>query len=158
MSISVVHQAYRFALDPTPVQERELASHCGAARFAYNWALAAVKANLDQRQAERCYDIGEDAPTPALGWSLPALRRVWNQAKQQVAPWWRECSKEAFNTGLDGVARGLKNWSDSRNGKRAGRKMGFPRFKSKRRARLSCRFTTGTVRVEPDRHHVTLPR
>ena len=158
MSINVVHQAYRFALDPTPAQERDLASHCGAARFAYNWALAVVKANLDQRQAERSYDTGEDALTPVLGWSLPALRRLWNQAKPQVAPWWRECSKEAFNTGLERVARGLKNWSDSRNGKRAGRKMGFPRFKSKRRAGLSCRFTTGTIRVEPDRHHVTLPR
>lgn len=158
MGMSVVVQAYRFALDPTPAQERDLASHCGAARFAYNWALAAVKANLDQRQAERCYDIGEDALTPSLGWSLPALRRLWNQAKPQVAPWWRECSKEAFNTGLDGVARGLRNWSDSRNGKRAGRKIGFPRFKSKRRAGLSCRFTTGTIRVQPDRHHVTLPR
>jgi IS605 OrfB family transposase len=158
MSMSAVAQAYRFALDPTPAQERDLASHSGAARFAYNWALAAVKANLDQRQAERCYDIDEDALTPVLGWSLPALRRSWNQAKPQVAPWWRECSKEAFNTGLDAVARGLKNWSDSRNGKRAGRKIGFPRFKSKRRAGLSCRFTTGTIRVEPDRHHVTLPR
>jgi putative transposase len=26
------------------------------------------------------------------------------------------------------------------------------------KARLSCRFTTGVVRVEPDRRHVTLPR
>ncbi|WP_162231704.1 helix-turn-helix domain-containing protein [Allosalinactinospora lopnorensis] len=31
-----VTQAYRFALDPTPAQERELASHAGAARFAFN--------------------------------------------------------------------------------------------------------------------------
>src|SRR5262249_18135995 len=158
MSMSAVHQAYRFALDPTPAQERDLASHCGAARFAYNWALAAVKANRDERRAERSYDTGDEALTPVLGWSLPALRRLWNQAKPQVAPWWRECSKEAFNTGLDGVARGLKNWSDSRNGKRAGPKMGFPRFKPKRRAGLSCRFTTGTIPVEPDPHHVTLPR
>lgn len=158
MRMSTVHQAFRFALDPTPAQRRDLTSHCGAARFSYNWALAAAKANLDQRQAERSYGIGEDALTPVLGWSLPALRRLWNQAKSQVAPWWRACSKEAYNTGLDGVARGLRNWSDSRHGKRAGPKVGFPRFKSKRRAGLSCRFSTGTIRVEPDRHHVTLPR
>jgi hypothetical protein len=41
-----------------------------------------------------------------LGWSLYSLRREWNQAKEQVAPWWRECSKEAYNTGLDQLARG----------------------------------------------------
>ncbi|MET7930821.1 helix-turn-helix domain-containing protein, partial [Streptomyces sp. NPDC005349] len=33
-------QAYRFALDPNAVQERALHSHCGAARAAYNWAVA----------------------------------------------------------------------------------------------------------------------
>ena len=42
-------------------------------------------------------------------------------------------------------------------GERAGKAVGFPRFKSAR-ARRSVRFTTGTIRVEPDRHHVTLPR
>jgi putative transposase len=30
----MVMQAYRFALDPTPAQQRSLASHAGAARFA----------------------------------------------------------------------------------------------------------------------------
>jgi transposase len=36
--------------------------------------------------------------------------------------------------------------------------MGFPPFKSRRRATPSVRFTTGAIRVEPDRSHVTLPR
>ncbi|MEU4236805.1 hypothetical protein [Actinoplanes sp. NPDC026619] len=49
---------------------------------------------------------------------MAALRKVWNVAKSEVAPWWPQVSKEAFNTGLDALARGLKNWSDSRSGKR----------------------------------------
>jgi transposase len=93
----MVTQAYRFALDPTAAQARDLERHAGAARFAYNWALAAVRANLGQRAAERSYGLGDDELTPALGWSLPALRRAWNQAKGQAAPWWGECSKEAYN-------------------------------------------------------------
>ncbi|NJP31007.1 IS607 family element RNA-guided endonuclease TnpB [Micromonospora thermarum] len=153
-----VMQAYRFALDPTPGQVRDLERHAGAARFAFNWALAAVKANLAQREVERSYGVADDELTPALGWNLPALRRAWNTAKGQVAPWWAECSKEAFNTGLDGVARALKNFSDSRNGKRAGRRVGFPRFRARRRATPSVRFTTGPIRVEADRKRVTLPR
>ncbi|MBW6435873.1 IS607 family element transposase accessory protein TnpB [Actinoplanes hulinensis] len=52
----------------------------------------------------------------------------------------------------------MKNWADSRSGKRAGRPVGFPRFKSRRRSTSSVRFTTGTIRVEPDRMHVVLPR
>ncbi|WFE54735.1 IS607 family element RNA-guided endonuclease TnpB [Micromonospora sp. WMMD1155] len=93
-----------------------------------------------------------------MSWSLPALRKTWNTAKHEVAPWWRECSKEAFNTGLDALARALRNWADSRSGKRAGRAVGFPRFKSRRRTTASLRFTTGAIRVEPDRTHVVLPR
>jgi IS605 OrfB family transposase len=158
VSAAVVVQAYRFALDPTPSQVRDLHRHAGAARFAFNWALAAVKANIGQRAAERSYGVAEEQLTPALGWSLPALRRVWNQAKGEVAPWWAECSKESYNTGLDGVARALKNFVESRSGTRAGRTMGFPRFRSRRRAAPRVRFTTGTIRVEPDRTHVTLPR
>lgn len=44
------------------------------------------------------------------------------------------------------------------NGTRAGRPVGFPQFKTRRRAALSVRFATGTIRIEPDRKHVALPR
>jgi hypothetical protein len=58
----------------------------GAARFAFNWELAQVRANLAQRAAERSYGVADEDLTLALGWSLPALRRAWNQAKHEVAP------------------------------------------------------------------------
>jgi len=144
-----VRQAYRFALDPTPRQQARLSSAAGGARFAYNWGLALVKQRLD----DRADDQGVVVP-----WTLPALRREWNRAKATAAPWWGENSKEAYNSGLDALARGLKNWAASRNGTRAGPRVGFPRFKRKGHARQSCRFTTGAIRVEADRHHVTLPR
>jgi putative transposase len=145
----LVTQAYKFALDPTPRRQRALRSHCGAARFAYNWGLNLVKQRLDERAA------GQNVEVP---WTLPALRREWNRAKHQVAPWWAENSKEAYNSGLDGLARALANWADSKHGRRNGPRVGFPRRKTKHRTRPSCRLTTGTIRVEPDRHHITLPR
>ena len=40
----------------------------------------------------------------------------------------------------------------------AGAAVGFPRFKTRHRSARSVRFTTGAIRVEPDRHHVVLPR
>lgn len=156
MSLSVTH-AYRFALDPTPSQTRDLLRHAGAARVAFNWGLAQVKANLSQREAERSYGIAGDDLTPSIGWSMYSMRKAWNQMKDEVAPWWAECSKEAYATGLDQLARALKNWSDSKRGKRKGKRVGFPRFKSRRKATPSCRFTTGRIRLEDDRRHVTLP-
>src|SRR5215218_4823051 len=126
--MATVTQAYRFALDPTPIQRRALASHCGAARVADNWGLALVKTRLDQRRT----DLGVQVP-----WTLPELRREWNRAKNEAAPWWAENSKEAYSSGLDGPARALRNWSESRSGRRRGRPVGFPQFKKKGRCRRS---------------------
>jgi putative transposase len=151
-----VLQAYRYALDPAPAQARALASHCGAARKAFNEGLAQVKRCLAQRDAERSYGVPDGQLTP-VPWMLPALRRWWNASKDQLAPWWPDNSKEAYNSGLDALARGLKAFSDSRAGKRRGPKVAFPRFKSRRRGRPTCRFTTGAIRVE-GRSHVVLPR
>jgi IS605 OrfB family transposase len=144
-----VLQAYRFALDPTPRQRRALASHCGAARYAHNWGLELVKARLDQHLTD---------PSAVLPWSSYDLQREWNRAKRDVAPWWPENSKEAYKSGLDALARALRNFSDSKAGRRKGRRMGFPRPKRKGRCQDACRFTTGSIKVLADRKHVQLPR
>ncbi len=156
--MTTVLQAYQFALDPTGQQQAMLSSHCGAARFAHNWGLAQVRAVLNQREAERSYGVPESELTPSLNWSAYSLRKAWNAAKDEVAPWWGEDSKEAYASGLANLADALGNWHKSRTGKRAGKRIGFPRFKSKRH-RLSCRFSTGSFGLsESDRRHVQLPR
>jgi putative transposase len=157
-------QAYRFALDPTAGQAETLGSHAGGARFAYNVMLAAVGANLDQRAAERSYGIGEADLTPWLGWSFQALRNDFNRRKHTVAvradgtPWWAENSKEVYANACRALAEALSNWGASRGGTRSGPRMGFPRFKTKTGAVKKFSFTTGAIRVEPDRNHITLPR
>jgi putative transposase len=157
--VSTVIQAYRFALDATVEQQAALASHCGGQRAAFNWGLARVTANLAQRDAERSYGLAEDELTPSLSWSAYRLRRDWNAAKHEVAPWWGENSKEAYSSGLANLATALRNWGESRSGKRRGRKVRFPRFKSKRTAVASVRFTTGVFGLAGQGcRHVTLPR
>lgn len=79
-------QAYRFALDPTPSQERVLRSHIGASRFAYNYLLAEIKAVLDQRQAEESYGIPDEDKTPYVQVSHYSLRKLWNERKDEAAP------------------------------------------------------------------------
>ncbi len=111
MSATAVTSAYRFALDPCPDQVRALASHAGAARFAFNHMLALVKAQLDQRDAERSYGVAEELLAPAAGWSLYGLRREWNQRKHVAAPWWEANSKEAYNSGLLALSQALTNWA-----------------------------------------------
>jgi putative transposase len=124
-------------------------SHFGARRKAFNWGLARVKADLDAKPV--------DPDHQSVGWDLGSLRKAWNQAKDDVAPWWAANSKEAYSAGLADLAQALSNWNASRNGSRAGRRVGFPRFSSARRDPGRVRFTTGTMRVEADRRTITVP-
>ncbi len=106
--------------DPSVVR-----SHSGARRFAYNWALGQVKADLDAKEQGP-----EHEPVP---WGLPALRKRWDRDKPKVAPWWAESSKECYSAGTADPVKALSNWSSSKQGKRKGRKVGFPKFKSRHR-------------------------
>ncbi len=148
-------QAFRFTLDPAEDQARSLARHFGARRKAYNWTVAALKADIDAWRA-----TGIETAKP----SLRALRKRWNSVKSDTcvnaetgAVWWPECSKEAYADGIAGAVDAYWNWQTSRSGKRAGNRVGFPRFKRKGRDADRVCFTTGAMRVEPDRRHLTLP-
>lgn len=154
--MTLVTRAYRYALDPTPSQEREFASHVGASRLTYNYLLSKVKATLNQREAEKSYGVPESELTPYMPVSHYALRKYWNSIKDTVAPWYRENSKEAYADGAKRLSVGLSNYFASLKGKRKGAKVGFPKY-HKRGRHESVRFTTGAIRVESDRHHVTLP-
>jgi len=88
-------QAFRFELDPNNGTRCAMASHAGAARFSYNWGLALVRSRLAERERIREASLAEglspreaDALAASVGvpWSLPALRREWNRAKDLVAP------------------------------------------------------------------------
>jgi putative transposase len=145
-----VARGFRFEVEPTmPAQWPRIDQHFGARRFAHNWALALVKTNLDARAAN-------PAVAP-LRWTLYDLRREWNQAKHQVAPWWPGCSKEAYSSGIADLVTALHNWSDAKRGDRKGERVGFPRFKARHRDRGRVRFTTGAMRLEADRRHLVLP-
>ena len=128
-----------------------MVSHAGAARFAYNAVLAHVKEGLDSGEPPQ--------------WSHYALLRWWNANKDTLAVnrdtgvvWWNRNSKEAYNMGLYGLARGLSNWVKSRRGQRKGRRVGFPKFKSKN---TTMRFAYSTGFTAPkfsDPYGLKLPR
>ena len=148
-----------FPLDVSPSEERLLVSYCGARRFAYNWVLGLVRENLAVRRAERAAGVAEDRLTPAVSWSAHSLGVRWNRVKDEVAPWWREVSMHAFRSGIVDAATALKNWSESRKGKRKGLKMGFPTLKKKDRCVPSVSFVEINHQLSwlhPDRHHIRL--
>jgi putative transposase len=149
-------QAFQFALDCTAEQEACLRRQFGGRRYARNWAVRALKEDIT-----RHWETGEETAAP----SLAGLRKRWNQVKHTECVdvgtgevWWPQISKEAFSDGIKAAVNAYWNWQSSRAGTRQGRRAGFPRFAKKGRDRDRVTFTTGAIRVEPDRRHVTLPR
>jgi putative transposase len=148
-------QAFTFALDPTDEQSVQIARFFGARRKAFNWTLDQIKTDLEHYR-----ETGESSTPP----SFYSLRKRWNAEKDTVCVndttgevWWPEVSKEVFADGVRGAADAYWRWQKSRAGTSKGRKVGFPRFKKRGKDRDRFSFGTGTMRLEADRRHLTLP-
>jgi transposase len=128
-----VHQAYRFALDPTSRQERALRSHAGASRFAWNWGLA----KCQQRYAAE-----------GRWYSAVDLHKLWNFEKKAdpALSWWGENSKCTYQETFRDLDRALRDFVKSRKGERKGPSLGFPRYKKRGKCRDSFRLAGDRVR------------
>lgn len=123
---------------PTATQRVALANHAGAVRWAWNWGLS-IRREAFQRRGETVGAIG--------------LHRLLIRLKGTSSyGWLYEVSKSAPQEALRDLGRAFANFW---RGRKAGRRVGRPRFK--KRGRCPERFRlTGAIRVEPGT--VTLPR
>lgn len=152
-----IQQAYRYALDVTPRQQRAFASHAGAARYAYNWGLARTAAALDAYTAEKA--TGVDKPTTKIP-SHFDLCKAWTAYKndpESGVDWVAQNFVGTYQAALRDAATAWKNFFASRSGRRGGRRMGRPRFKSKHRSRRTFQVHGDTLQVV-DAHHIKLPK
>jgi IS605 OrfB family transposase len=145
---AVVEQAYRFALAPSPEQERFLGACAGASRFWFHQGLALVKARLDERETA---GADEEVGVP---WSYKALCTAFkgDAAKDELAPWRTEVVTGSYQAGLEALGRALQNFSA---GRACGRREGFPQFRRKGQCNESIIFQRPRL---PDSRHVDLDR
>ena len=143
--MQITRQAYRFALDPTAAQEALLGSFTGASRFWFNKGLALVRERLDSR------DRGEDVRVP---WSYKELCSAFkgDALKDELAPWRSEVPVGSYQAGLEALGRALQSFS---LGRKQGRRVGFPGYRSKGRCREAVIFQKPRIKsarqVEFDR-------
>jgi putative transposase len=122
-------KAHKIRLHPTPEQAIYFAKAAGTARYAFNWAVA---------EWEKQYEAGGKP-------SALALRTQFHALRKQELPWTYDVTKCAIEGAFIDVAAAFKNFFA---GQKAGRKIGFPQFKSKKRSRQSFylandKFTVG---------------
>ena len=127
---------YSFRLDPTPAQCRALGRAFGCARVVFNDAIAARR---DARE--------QGAPFPsdaALSKALTAAKRTPERA------WLGEVSAVVLQQALADANTAYRNFFASLKGSRKGRKLGAPRFRSRKDRAQSIRFTKAArFRVTP---------
>ncbi|MFF7977892.1 RNA-guided endonuclease InsQ/TnpB family protein [Streptomyces sp. NPDC007901] len=119
---------YAFRLYPDAGQRTALARAFGCARVVFN---DTVRAREDARQAGR--------PFPTAG---ELSRKLVTEAKRTAArSWLGEVSAVILQQALRDAERAYRNFFASLKGARQGPKVGAPRFKSRKDARQSVRFT-----------------
>ncbi len=124
-------KAHQIRLNPTPEQAVYFRKAAGTARFVYNWGLAEWK----RHKAEH---PGED-------YGAMAIKKDFNALKAHQFPWVYEVAKDVAEGAFTNLAAALKNYFDSKSGKRKGDKVGFPKFKSKKNKRQSFRLNNDKV-------------
>ena len=111
-------RAHKIRLNPTPEQQVYFRKAAGTARFVYNWGLAEVKRLLD------------DGRTLVSALSLKAR---FNAIKREQFPWVYEVTKCAVEGAFRNLGAALANFRASKRGERKGKRIGFPKFKRKKR-------------------------
>jgi len=109
-------KAHRIRLHPTEEQETYFRKACGTRRFVYNWGLAEWK---------RQYEAGEKP-------SALKLKKQFNALKGELFPWVYDVTKCAAEGAFMDLAAAFKNFFE---GLKKTRKVGFPKFKAKKRSR-----------------------
>ena len=125
-------RGYRYRIYPDAEQSVQIAKTVGCARLMYNLLLADYKSQ-----------IGGD--------EKPKLHEVTYFKEDR--PFLSEVDSLALANAKQNLHAALTNWSNSKKGKRKGKKVRFPKFHAKSKSRLT--YTTnnqnGTVRIEGDR-------
>ncbi|MEU3213844.1 RNA-guided endonuclease TnpB family protein [Nocardiopsis alba] len=160
-----VLKAFRYALDPTSAQVELLRRWAGNSRLAFNFALAMKKdahqrwrdeldtllaQGLEAKEARARLKGTHKIPTkPAVYKAFQHVRGDEAKGIDGIAPWHAEVSTYVFQSAFDDADRAWKNWLDSYTGKRAGRRVGYPRFKKKFRSRDSFRLHHDAKKPKP---------
>ncbi|MER5890776.1 transposase, partial [Streptomyces sp. NPDC001941] len=132
-----MHLRYCFRIEPSPGQRIALARTFGCARVVYNDALAARKAAYK-------------ADKSRISSGALAKRVITDAKRTPERAWLAEVSVDALQSSLRDLDTAYANFFASVTGKRRGRRMGLPVFKSKKDNRQAVRFSKNGFRLRAD--------
>jgi hypothetical protein len=128
---------YNYRAYPDASQRRALASAFGCARVVWNDCLR------DRKEAHA-------AGLPYVKSAELSRLRITQAKRTEERAWLADVSAVVLQQSLRDLDTAYKNFFDSIKGKRKGRKIGPPRYKSKKDTRQSIRFNTNAFSLHDD--------
>ena len=122
-------KGFKTMIYPTKEQADKIIKFCNAARFAYNWAIALEEENY------------KNGGKFISGYEL--AKRFTQFKKQEGNEWLKEISGRALKVAILNAATAYDNFFKKR-GK-------HPKFKTKKRSKMSCATHEGTTIIEKKR-------
>ena len=132
--LKTINHGINLRLKVNKYQEQLLKQHVGAARWVFNQGLAAQQYNYNLN--DEFYSYTE------LANRLPILKQDPNYS------WLKDIDSTCLQQSLKDLRQALVNFFQSRNGSRKGEKVGFPRFKSKKKVRKSFRIANSNNNIK----------
>jgi putative transposase len=144
-------KTHQIRLNPTPDQGPYFWQASGVARFTYNWALG------------RYNELGAAGKKP----SIAKLKKEFNQIKGERFPWVYEVTKTACEGAFMDLRTAFKNYFERKKAgtlpkakpgaqpRKDGKPLGYPHFKSKKKAKPSFYIDNDKFKVKD--HQAWIP-
>jgi putative transposase len=138
-----MYKAYKYRIYPNKEQQLKMNQFFGCCRFVYNKCLEWYS-NAYKSWKENGTNIGK---TPLL----TEFKKDYEFLK--------ECDNAALAYSKSNFERAIKDFIKSKNGKRNGKRLGFPQFKSKHKSKMTYKTCDahGGIRFVDDKH-IKLPK
>ena len=129
-----IYKTYKFRIFPNKTQETLLNKTFGCTRFVFNHMLAERKETYERLKDDKI--------------ALKAYKYKTEKQFKQEFDWLSEVDSIAVQQARVDLETAYKNFFDSLSGKRKGRKVAYPKFKSKRETRQSFRTINVNTNID----------
>jgi putative transposase len=136
----IIQRAYKIEINPNNKQRTLFEKSCNVARFVYNWGLE-QRINLYENEKKQLSEFEQV--------------NILNSIKKKEFPWMYEVSSLILTSSLKDVDAAFKNFF---RGLKQGKKVGFPKFKSKGKCNESFRISGFEHIKNIHKEYIQIPR
>lgn len=137
----------KYRIYPTQEQQSAILQTCGCCRVVYNACIEAYNTNYNNW-------VEQGKPQGEMDDDIPTARQIQDDGR----PWMKAADALAVSDARMNFFKALNAFFASRNGKRKGRKVGFPKFKTRHKSKFAYQTCNqgGNIRFdETDQKHKT---